>query len=71
VPAPFGDQVAQTCLQALGADPDRIAAALAHALPSVDGGGAARPGEGDGARVAPGDDAPGRRTRRGPTSRTR
>jgi len=33
VAAAFGDQVAATCLQALGADPTRIAAALAHPLP--------------------------------------
>lgn len=35
VPAAFGAQVAETCLRALGADPTRIAAALAHALPSI------------------------------------
>jgi AcrR family transcriptional regulator len=42
VPAGFGDQVAATCLQALGADPARIAGALAHPLPEVPQRSAAR-----------------------------
>ena len=32
VPPSFGDQMAEICLQALRADPRRIAAALAHEL---------------------------------------
>jgi AcrR family transcriptional regulator len=35
VPAPYGDSVTEVALQALRADPRRIAAALAHELPSV------------------------------------
>jgi AcrR family transcriptional regulator len=34
-PPSFGDEMAELCLQALGADPRRIAAALAQALPDV------------------------------------
>ena len=49
VPAAFGDQVAATCLQALGADPARIAAALAHPLPPIRDPGQAGHGDGDGA----------------------
>jgi len=41
VPAAFGEQMTETCLQALGASSPRIAAALAHPLPAI----------GDGARV--------------------
>lgn len=35
VPPSFGDQMAEICLQALRADPRRIAAVLAHELPSL------------------------------------
>jgi AcrR family transcriptional regulator len=35
VPPSFGDQMTELCLQAVGADPRRIAAALAHALPPL------------------------------------
>ena len=35
VPTAYGDQVTATCLQALGATPARIAAALAHPLPET------------------------------------
>ena len=35
VPPGFGEQVAELCLQALGAEPRRIAAALAHELPPL------------------------------------
>jgi hypothetical protein len=35
VPPAFGDEVAELYLQALGADPRRIAAALAHELPPL------------------------------------
>jgi AcrR family transcriptional regulator len=35
VAATFGDHVAATCLQALGADPARVAAVLAHPLPAL------------------------------------
>ena len=35
VPPSFGDQMAEICLQALRADPRRIAAALAHELPAL------------------------------------
>jgi AcrR family transcriptional regulator len=34
-PPSFGDQVTHLCLQALGADPRRIGAALAHELPAL------------------------------------
>jgi AcrR family transcriptional regulator len=60
VPPAFGDQVAATCLQALGADPARIAAALAHPLPAISGRGQQREG----------DDARARRAARGATART-
>jgi AcrR family transcriptional regulator len=39
VPSGFGDQVAATCLQALGVETARIAAALAHPLPAITTGG--------------------------------
>jgi len=35
VPASFGEQVSELCLRALGAEPRRIAAALAHQLPAL------------------------------------
>jgi AcrR family transcriptional regulator len=35
VPPSYGDQMAEVCLQALRADPRRIAAALAHELPEL------------------------------------
>lgn len=44
VPAGFGDQVAAICLQALGAEPARVAAALAHPLPETPARPAAAPG---------------------------
>jgi AcrR family transcriptional regulator len=35
VPPSFGEQITELCLQSLGADPRRIAAALAYELPSL------------------------------------
>ena len=35
MPASFGDEMVEICLRALGAEPRRIAAALAHDLPAL------------------------------------
>jgi AcrR family transcriptional regulator len=45
VPAGFGDQVAELCLQTLGAEPRHIAAALARELPRLQVRGLTRAGD--------------------------
>jgi hypothetical protein len=52
VPPSFGDQMTELCLQALGAEPRRIAAALAHELPSLQEGAPASGGWSPGSRSA-------------------